>query len=199
SMLKPQIPSSQIEKIKKNKKTKETEKSFKDLGPKTTESQKVRQVQINNQVTQKVLKKYEPHGLIDENVLNSDFNLKPELPKGIPEDELNSIEKIYFSFQKRMFVQYLNTFITTYNKQKQRRPLLKSELQNERHRLSARVIFDKEGNIIAIKVIKSSPNDDVHDLFEQTLRNIQKVPNPPKDFINKDDEFVIYYSLNINK
>lgn len=154
--------------------------------------------QINAQLRNQIYQQKQPYGLIDDVLMKSDFLMKPELPKGIPQDELNSIEKIYFSFQKRMYLQYVNSFISTYNQVIKERPLVKSSLRTSRHNLTARVVFDVEGNIISIKIIKSSPDDDIHELFEQTLRNIIKVPNPPDDFINSENQFVIYYVLNVN-
>jgi hypothetical protein len=157
-----------------------------------------KRARINAQLRQQAYKQKQPFGLIDDVLMKSDFLMKPELPKGVPEDELNSIEKIYFGFQKRMYLQYVNTFIKTYNDVAKARPLIKGALRNGRHRLTARVVFDVEGNIEKIKIMRSSQDDDIHELFEKTLMNVQKVPNPPDDFINSENKFVIYYQLNIN-
>lgn len=154
--------------------------------------------QINAQLRNQAYQEKQPHGLIDDVLMKSDFLLKPELPKGVAEDELNSIEKQYFSFQKRMYLQYVNSFISTYNQLKKERPLVKNSLKSGRHSLTARVRFDVEGNIIDIQILKSSLDDDIHQLFEDTLTNIKKVPNPPDDFINTNNEFVIYYALQVN-
>lgn len=191
---KPQKKLEQLNDLQLNKSTKGRYKAEKT--PNLQVSRKRRQ--INAQLRQQAYSQKQPFGLIDDVLMKSDFLMKPEIPKGVPEDELNSIEKIYFSFQKRMYLQYVNTFIKTYNDVSKARPLIKGALRNGRHRLTARVVFDIEGNIEKIKIIRSSQDDDIHELFEKTLMNVQKVPNPPDDFINSENKFVIYYQLNIN-
>jgi hypothetical protein len=135
----------------------------------------------------------------DEQMLlkNTGMDVHFEPPEGVSEDELNSTEKIYYSFQKRTFVSYVNSLITSYNRMVLSRPQLKQILMSETHSLTGRVTFDREGNIVSIKIIQSSLRDEVHRLFEETLKEIKNLPNPPKDFI-KDDGFTIYYQLKIN-
>lgn len=125
------------------------------------------------------------------------FNIDFTPPEGVSEDELNTMEKIYYSFQKRTFYTYVNSFIKSYNATEIKRPQLRKVLESERHILTGRITFDEEGNIVAIKILQSSPNDDIHMLFEETLKGIQRLPNPPKDLI-KDGEITIYYQLRIN-
>lgn len=126
------------------------------------------------------------------------FNLHFEPPEGITEDELNSVEKIFYSFQKRTFVTYVNSFVSTYQDKLLNRPQLATALRNERHLLTGKIDFDREGNILRLKILRSSPNDDVHELFEETLRGIRTLPNPPKAMIEGKEIFTIYYQLNIN-
>jgi len=129
---------------------------------------------------------------------NTNFNLHFEPPEGVSEDELNSVEKIYYSFQKRTFISYVNSFYSSYQEMILKRPTLMGTLRNERHLMTGKVIFDKEGNIMRIKILRSSPNDDLHELFENTLKDIRSLPNPPKDLIKDREEFTIYYQLRIN-
>ena len=126
------------------------------------------------------------------------FNLHFEPPAGIPEDELNSVEKIFYSFQKRTFIGYVNSFMSSYQDTLTRSPHVRNALRSERHLLTGRITFDKEGNIIRIKILRSSQNDEIHRLFETTLRNIRSLPNPPKAIIEDKDQFNIYYQLKIN-
>lgn len=126
------------------------------------------------------------------------FNIQFDPPEGITEDELNSVEKIFYSFQKRTFETYVNSFVKTYHDVIRSSPILKSHLNNERHRLNGRVTFDSDGNILAVKIMRSSQSDAVHKLFEKTLDQMRAIPNPPKDLIQKDGTFSIYFSLYIN-
>ncbi len=129
---------------------------------------------------------------------NKGFNVQFDPPEGIPEDELNSVEKIFYSFQKRTYETYLNSFLKTYYGNLTTNPALKKDLTSQRHRLNARVQFDREGNIVSVKILKSSESDSVHKLFETTLDQMRSIPNPPKDLLGKDGNFTIYYSLYIN-
>ena len=126
------------------------------------------------------------------------FNLHFEPPEGIPEDELNSMEKIFYSFQKRTFMGYVNSFMSSYLDTLNHYPQIQSVLRGERHLLTGRITFDKEGNIVRIKILRSSQNDELHRLFERTLTNIRSLPNPPKAIIEDKDQFNIYYQLKIN-
>ena len=63
------------------------------------------------------------------------FNIQFDPPEGITEDELNSVEKIFYSFQKRTFETYVNSFVKTYYDVLRSSPSLKNHLNTERHRL----------------------------------------------------------------
>jgi hypothetical protein len=126
------------------------------------------------------------------------FNLHFEPPEGISEDELNSVEKIFFSFQKRTFTTYVNAFLSTYQQKLLNKPQLGPALKNEKHLLTGKIDFDKEGNILKIKILRSSKSDEVHHLFEETLKEIRSLPNPPKALVENRNQFTIYYQLSIN-
>jgi hypothetical protein len=126
------------------------------------------------------------------------FNLHFEPPEGVSEDELNSVEKIFYSFQKRTFTTYVQSFLSTYQQKIINKPQLRNALSTEKHLLTGKIDFDKEGNIIRIKILRSSQSDEVHELFEETLKGINSLPNPPKDLVEKRDQFTIYYQLHIN-
>ncbi len=126
------------------------------------------------------------------------FNMQLEPPDGVSEDELNSMEKIFYSFQKRTFRTYVGSFLRKYQQTLLSKPIVKETIKNEKHRLAGRVIFDKDGNIISIKIIRSSHSDEIHEMFEETLKDMYKLPNPPKDLLSKKGQFTIYYQLRIN-
>jgi len=128
---------------------------------------------------------------------HADFNLAFSPPEGVPKDELNSFEKMFFSFQKRTYLSYLSSFIKTYNQLLISKPNLQKELTGNTHRLTGRIIFDNQGNIISIKITKWSQSDEIQQLFEDTLKEIRSVPNPPKAIV-QNGQFYIYYQLNIN-
>ena len=124
-----------------------------------------------------------------------DFFLRPEWGGG-EKDPLNKMEEVYFSFWKRSFLHYVHTFLRTFAERKKSSPSLVQELKDP-HFLSARVSFDQKGNLLKIQVIQSSESDEVHSLFEQTLKNLRRIPNPPRDFIDPKGQFVLYYILRL--
>ncbi|MBT7608133.1 MAG: hypothetical protein HN576_00150 [Bacteriovoracaceae bacterium] len=129
----------------------------------------------------------------------SEFKIQFETPEGVNEDELNSAEKMYYSFQKRTFESYFHSFLKSYNERLRSHPQLKKLLQVERHKLTGRVTFDDQGNIVSIKMLKWSQSDEVQNLFEATLKEIRSLPNPPRALLQRDSKQLnIYYQLQIN-
>lgn len=127
------------------------------------------------------------------------FNMEFGLPEGLNEDDLNSKELIYFAFLRRNFLKYLTTFLTTHNKLVISRPSLTYALKTGPHLLTARAIYDDQGNMVSFKILKSSLNNDIHQLFEETVKGMRTIPNPPRDFVKgRDKEFSVYYQLQIN-
>lgn len=148
---------------------------------------------------QEMLKELSTQSSRAEVLKRTGFNLHFEPPEGISEDELNSVEKIFYSFQKRTFISYVNAFLSSYHDKVLNAPQVQSALRTERHLLTGKIDFDREGNILRIKILRSSHNDDIHELFETTLREIRTLPNPPKAIIENKDQFTIYYQLRINQ
>ena len=126
----------------------------------------------------------------------SNFEIRYERPEGVSEDELNSDEKAYYSFFKRSYANYLTKLYATYEKVSIERPGLEKAFNNK-HLLIGRIDYDDKGNIILVKILKSSDNDDIHYFFEETLKQLN-LPNPPKSFIKSKKQFTTYYQIQIN-
>lgn len=144
-----------------------------------------------------VLKELSASNRAREVIQTTGFNLQFEPPEGIPEDELNSVEKIFYSFQRRTFTSYVTTFISNYHQLSLQSSKLRQALETQSHDLLGRVEFNSEGKTASIRIMQGSPIKEVQDLFEKTLKDLQ-LPNPPKDLLRKDGRFVIYYRLKIN-
>lgn len=144
-----------------------------------------------------VLKELRSSAQAAEVLRSTGFNLQFDPPDGIEESELNTVEKIFYSFQRRTYTSYVTTFISNYHQMTFQRSRLKSILERESHDLTGRVIFNSDGDVISIRIIKGSPSDEVEDLFEKTLKDL-KLPNPPRDLLRDDGQFIIYYRLKIN-
>ncbi len=126
----------------------------------------------------------------------SNFEIRYERPEGVSEDELNSDEKAYYSFFKRSYANYLSKLYATYDKVSVERPGLEKAFEGK-HLLIGKIDYDEKGNIVAIKILKSSESDDIHYFFEETLKQLN-LPNPPKSFVKNKKAFSTYYQIQIN-
>jgi hypothetical protein len=126
----------------------------------------------------------------------SNFEIRYERPEGVSEDELNSDEKAFYSFYKRSYASYISNLYATYEQVAVSRPQLHRDFENQ-HLLVARIDYDENGNIVMVKVLKSSDSDDIAYFFEETLKKLV-LPNPPKIFVKKKKQFSIYYQVQIN-
>lgn len=126
----------------------------------------------------------------------SNFEIRYERPEGVSEDELNSDEKAYYSFYVRSYQNYYSKIYATYEKTVVARPGLSSVFDGK-HLLIGKIDYDENGNIITVRILKSSPNDDLSYFFEETLKQLNQ-PNPPRVFTKNRKQFSIYYQLQIN-
>jgi hypothetical protein len=126
----------------------------------------------------------------------SNFEIRYERPEGVSEDELNSDEKAYYSFYLRSYKNYFQKIYSNYEKIIIERPAL-SRAFDQKHILIGKIDYDTNGNIITVRILKSSENDDLHYFFEETLKQLTQ-PNPPKVFTKNKKEFSIYYQIHIN-
>lgn len=126
----------------------------------------------------------------------SNFEIRYERPEGVSEDELNSDEKSYYSFYVRSYQNYFSKIYANYEKIVIERPGL-ARVFDKKHLLIGKIDYDENGNIVTVKIIKSSENDDLHYFFEETLKQLSQ-PNPPKVFTKNRKQFSIFYQLQIN-
>lgn len=136
--------------------------------------------------------------VLDEFSELSDLDIKFELPKGVPEDELNPRELVFYSFQKRTIQAYINSFIKELNHLSAKERANGVLLTNKKQTLAGRLTYDKNGDIVKIKTLAWSDEDKVQDFFLKILKNINSLPNPPKEII-ENDQFAINFILNLNQ
>lgn len=131
-------------------------------------------------------------------IRNTDINMHFQPPEGVDESELNSMEKKFYSFRKRSYEAYINSFLSTYHSAVNQRPYLHQVFNSSNEYITGKVTFDLEGNLISIKIIQPAHNDEIQKIFEKTLENIKSLKNPPQEFVERENEFSVYYSLKIN-
>lgn len=128
---------------------------------------------------------------------NSGIDVQMEIPKGVNLNELNQYELQFYSFQKRTAMSYISSFYSTLNKYALSNPHLKIMMSGDQETLTSRVTFDKDGNIKAIKFVRTSTDDKTQEFFDAVIEGINRLPNPPKTLV-ENGEFVVYYTLVIN-
>lgn len=129
-------------------------------------------------------------------VKNTDLNMHFEPPEGVAEGELNSIEKRHYSFRKRAYENYVNGLLSTYHKLLRTKPHIANVLTNNTDFVTGKVVFDTNGSIISIKIIKWAKSDDFQEIFLTTLKTLS-LANPPEELVGSDDQFIFYYSLQV--
>lgn len=125
---------------------------------------------------------------------NSNLSISFDPPPGVKFSELNKLEQIFYGFNLRIYNSYVNSLITSHLNYVNANPTAK--FQNvRRETLRAVLRFDKNGNVERIKVLRWSQNDDIQNVFQNTLEGIRAIPNPPKAFLSSRDHFDLYFSL----
>jgi len=127
----------------------------------------------------------------------SNVLVKLEVPQGVPEDELNKYEMVFYSFRKRTALNYINSFYNELNDFSRTNPHLKFPMTEKEERLTGRVTYDGEGNVVKIKMVQWTKEQKLQDFFLEVLKDMNSLPNPPKVIV-RNGEFHIYYSLTLN-
>jgi hypothetical protein len=127
----------------------------------------------------------------------TDVNVHVEVPEGVPQDELNEFELMFYSFQKRMMEKYIGSIILQVREFEKHYPR-KSLFPEGKHVMTGRVTFDSEGNIMQIKMVRWSQVPELQNLFEESLKSMNRLPNPPKVLWSKSGEMVVFYTFIVN-
>lgn len=127
----------------------------------------------------------------------SNVNMQVEVPEGVAADELNEYELMFYGFQKRMMEKYLGSIMLQVREYERKFPH-KSLIPSGRHIMTGRVTFDSSGNIKQIKMVRWTQAQGLQSLFEDVLKSMDSVPNPPKKLWNKEGDFVVFYNLTVN-
>jgi hypothetical protein len=161
----------------------------------------VKSIQLRGEEIRNFLKGNQNHYMRSQNVTptikNSQVAIMLDVPEGIEFDELNELEEMFYSFQKRLALSYVNSFYDNLSDFQLKNPHKNFPMTNEKLTLTARVTFDHFGNIQQIKAVKWSEQKDLQDFFLKVIDRIESVPNPPKDLV-KSGTFNVYYTLNLN-
>jgi hypothetical protein len=119
-----------------------------------------------------------------------------EVPDGIEPDELNEYELMFYGFQKRTALNYINSILKNLDKFQKKYPNYKLP-STGRMTMTARVTYDPQGNVMQIKMIRWTHVNEMQSLFEDIVKGIDQLHNPPKALWEKNGEFSMFYTLEI--
>ncbi len=126
----------------------------------------------------------------------SDAVVSIEVPEGIEPDELNQYELMFYGFQKRTAINYVNSILRNLDKFQKKYPNYRIPTTG-RITMTARITYDPEGNVQQIKMIRWTHVSELQNLFEDIVKNIDQLHNPPKTLWEKSGEFSMFYTLEI--
>lgn len=129
---------------------------------------------------------------------NSDILVNLEVPEGVNPDELNQYELMFYGFQRRTAIGYVNSFYKHLDKFQRENPHIQFPMTETKQVMTGRLTYDEKGNIKQIKMIRWTNVDRLQGFFEEVLKDMDTLHNPPKPLWSKTGEFSIFFSLVIN-
>jgi hypothetical protein len=146
-------------------------------------------------------KSFPPGGLAISDMISktqkiSDAVVSIEVPDGIKPDELNEYELMFYGFQKRTAMNYINSILKNLDKFQKKYPNYRIPTSG-RITMTARITYDPQGNVQQIKMIRWTHVNELQNLFEDIVKNIDQLHNPPKALWEKQGEFSMFYTLEI--
>ena len=128
----------------------------------------------------------------------SGVSVQMEVPKGVSIDELNEMEMMFYTFQKRSAIQYVHSILRTIDSYELKYPHLKFPLTKQKERLLSKLTFDENGNVVRIQILSHASSEQLAHFFETVLRDMGSLPNPPRALFKASTEFSILYALAID-
>ncbi len=129
---------------------------------------------------------------------NSDILVNLEVPEGVNPDELNKYELMFYGFQRRTAIGYINSFYKHLDKFQRENPHMQFPMTDSKQVMTGRLTYDEKGNIVQIKMIRWTNVERLQDFFVEVLKDMDTLHNPPQALWEKTGEFSIFFSLVVN-
>ncbi|GEM_PF-1222261 len=129
---------------------------------------------------------------------NTNVGVNLEVPEGVSPDELNEYELMFYSFQRRVALAYVNSFMSNYNHFERINPQIKFPMTDSEQTMTGRLTYDSQGNIKQIKMIRWTNVGKLQDFFLDVLKGMNTIQNPPKTLWEKNGEFTVFFTLVVN-
>jgi hypothetical protein len=121
-----------------------------------------------------------------------------EVPEGKKRDELNESELKLYSFLRRGAIKYVNSLSTEIKEFEMKNPHLHFPLTENKQVLTGRLVYDGQGNLKQIKMVRWTNIDKLQNFFEGVLKRLDTLQNPPKELWIENGEFTVFVTLQIN-
>lgn len=129
---------------------------------------------------------------------NTNVGVNLEVPEGVSPDELNEYELMFYSFQRRVALAYVNSFMSNYNRFERINPQTRFPMTDTEETMTGRLTYDAQGNIKQIKMVRWTNVDKLQDFFLDVLKGMDTIQNPPKSLWEKNGEFTVFFTLVVN-
>ena len=77
-------------------------------------------------------------------------------------------------------------------------PHLNFPLTESKQILTGRLVYDGQGNLKQIKMVRWTNIDKLQSFFENVLKRMDTLQNPPKELWVENGEFTVFISLQLN-
>ena len=121
-----------------------------------------------------------------------------EIPEGKDKSELNESQLKLYGFLRRGAMKYVNSLSAEITQFELQNPHLRFPLIDYKQTLTGRLVYDNQGNLKQIKMVRWSNNDKLQGFFENVLKRLENLQNPPKELWVENGEFTVFVTLQIN-
>lgn len=121
-----------------------------------------------------------------------------EVPQGKNLDELNESELKLYGFLRRGAMKYVASLSSEIKEFEMKNPHLSFPLTGTKQVLTGRLIYDGQGNLKQIKMVRWTNIDKLQTFFESVLKRLDTLQNPPKELWSETGEFTVFVTLQIN-
>ena len=121
-----------------------------------------------------------------------------EVPQGKKLDELNESELKLYGFLRRGAMKYVASLSAEVKEFELQNPHLRFPLTESKQVLTGRLVYDGQGNLKQIKMVRWTNIDRLQTFFQSVLQRLDTLQNPPKELWIENGEFVVFVTLQIN-
>ena len=138
-------------------------------------------------------------GQTNDLIARDKVSLSYEIPNGKKLGELNEAELRLYSFFRRGAQKYTSSVMTELNSFNLKNPHLQFPMTETKQVMTGRLTYDSEGNLKQIKMVRWTNVDKLQGFFEEVVKRMDTLQNPPKELWEEHGEFTVFVTLQINE